>query len=185
CVKLGDVWGRGWGEVAVAMKRALVHSRDRGAIVSAGAEVTFPTGKEDLGLGGGQTIFEPFVAYSQILARNGFVHVHAGLEFMRGRTEAPNESYFRAALGWSVTGNRGAGRTWSPMIELLSGRELETGARTNWDVVREMEVTLSKRGHISASGGVQVPMTERLDRHTKVVFYLLWDWFDGGFFSGW
>ena len=48
-----------------------------------------------------------------------------------------------------------------------------------------MQVTLSKRGHTSASGGVQFPLNERADRGKKVAFYLLWDWFDGGLFTGW
>jgi hypothetical protein len=30
-----------------------------------------------------------------------------------------------------------------------------------------------------------VPMTERDSRATELVFYLLWDWFDGGVLEGW
>ena len=28
-------------------------------------------------------------------------------------------------------------------------------------------------------------VNERVQRHNEVVTYLLWDWFDGGFLSGW
>jgi hypothetical protein len=33
--------------------------------------------------------------------------------------------------------------------------------------------------------GVQVPVTERAGRPTRVMAYILWDWFDGGLFDGW
>jgi hypothetical protein len=33
--------------------------------------------------------------------------------------------------------------------------------------------------------GLRVPATETAGRDTQLVMYLLWDWFDGGFFDGW
>jgi hypothetical protein len=32
---------------------------------------------------------------------------------------------------------------------------------------------------------VRVPVTDSSNRDTQILFYLLWDWFDGGFFDGW
>jgi len=32
---------------------------------------------------------------------------------------------------------------------------------------------------------VRIPINERGERHTQVMTYLLWDWFDGGFFEFW
>jgi len=178
-------WEQGLGDVAVALKHVLFHSIERGSIVSAGGEVTFPTGKEELGLGEGFTIPEVFGVWSQILPRDGFLHVHAGLEFPYGREPAANEGYFRTAAGKTFTGNGGAGRAWSPMIELVAAHEFEAGVPTEWDLIPQMQVTLSRRGHVSVSGGVQFPLNERADRGTKVAVYLLWDWFDGGLFTGW
>ena len=178
-------WAQGLGDVAVATKRALYDNLARGSILSAGGEITFPTGKENLGLGGGATILEPFGAYSQMLPRDAFLHVHAGLEFPVGLEGAHNEWYWRTAAGWTVAQNGGTGRAWSPMIEMLAAREIAPGERVQWDVVPQMQVTLSKRQHIMMSGGVQFPVNEREGRGRKVMLYLLWDWFDGGFFSGW
>jgi hypothetical protein len=48
-----------------------------------------------------------------------------------------------------------------------------------------MQVTLSKLQHIMLAGGVRVPVTEREERHTQVLTYFLWDWFDGGLFQFW
>jgi len=33
--------------------------------------------------------------------------------------------------------------------------------------------------------GVRVPLNDRAGRDTRVMVYLLWDWFDGGLFDGW
>jgi hypothetical protein len=67
----GGGWQRGPGDVAVAVKHALFHSVDRGNILSVGREVVLPTGREGPGLGSGVTIFEPFVAFGQILPAEG------------------------------------------------------------------------------------------------------------------
>ena len=77
------------------------------------------------------------------------------------------------------------GRAWSPMVEVLGARELVSGERTQWDVVPQMQVSLSRRQHILVSLGVRVPVNDRSDRHHQVVGYLVWDWFDGGFLQGW
>jgi hypothetical protein len=156
-----------------------------GSILSAGGEVTFPTGKENEGLGGGATVLETFGAFSQVLGRVGFLHVHAGVEFPVGVEDTHNEWYWRTAAGWSFAQNNGTGRTWSPMIELLAARELAPGEKVQWDLVPQVQVTLSKRQHIMMNAGLQFPLNEREERGRKFMLYLLWDWFDGGFFSGW
>jgi hypothetical protein len=46
-------------------------------------------------------------------------------------------------------------------------------------------VTLNRREHIRVAGGLQVPATNTAGRSKQLVFYLLWDWFDGGFLEGW
>jgi hypothetical protein len=144
----------------------------------------FPVGKEDRGLGSGVTVFEPFVAFSQMLPRDAFMHVHAGFELPSNTDIAPKESYWRTALGKTFTRQSGTGRAWSPMVELLGVHEFVTGSEIEWDIVPQMQVTLSRRGHIMASAGMQFPLSER-DRPKRFMFYLLWDWFDGGLLSGW
>jgi mono/diheme cytochrome c family protein len=178
-------WARGIGDIAIAAKRVLFHSLEHGAILSAGGEITFPTGKETQGLGDGVTTLEPFLTYSQMLPREGFLHAQAGVERTSDRDRKSSNAFWRTAAGWTFTQGGGAGRSWSPMVELLAARDLESGARTLWDLLPQMQVTLNRRGHIMASGGVQVPLTARDGRGKKLVVYLLWDWFDGGLFSGW
>ena len=71
------------------------------------------------------------------------------------------------------------------MVELLATRDLESGATLHWDVVPQVQATLNRRQHIMASAGVQLPLNDRRGRGTRVMFYLLWDWWDGGLFDGW
>lgn len=177
-------WQRGLGDVAVALKHALFHSLDRGSILSVAGEVVFPTGKESAGLGGGVTVFEPFVAFGQLLPRDGFLQVQAGMELPADTARASRQAFWRAALGKTFTEGR-FGRAWSPMIELLAARELEDGATIHWDAVPQMQVTLNRRQHIMINAGVRFPLTERPGRSTQVIAYLLWDWFDGGLLAGW
>jgi hypothetical protein len=98
---------------------------------------------------------------------------------------APRAVYWRTALGKSFREGQGVGRMWSPIVELLADRDLLTGAKTNWDVQPQFQVTLNRRQHIRANVGVRLPASNREGRSAQIVFYLLWDWFDGGLLEGW
>jgi hypothetical protein len=176
-------WNQGLGDVAFALKHALFDRVSTGTIVSVGGEMTFPTGKDDKALGGGVTVAEPFVTWSQILPREGFLHFHGGFEFPID-SENPNEAYWRVAAGRTFTTNRW-GRAWSPMLELLGATEVGEPDDVQWDAVPQMQVTLSRRQHIMIDAGVRIPLNERSDRHPALMVYFLWDWFDGGLLEGW
>ena len=177
-------WNRGLGDVAVAVKRVVAHSLARGFIVSVAGEAVLPTGKETLGLGKGVTMFEPFVAFGQILPRNAFLQAQVGAELPADRDRAEPEAFWRGLLGTTIEQGR-FGRAWSPMVELLGARELERGQSVQWDVVPQMQVTLNRRQHLMINVGIRVPLTARDERHAQVMTYFLWDWFDGGLADGW
>ena len=180
----GVGWQRGLGDVAVAVKHALLHSLDRGNILSVGGEVLLPTGKQSAGLGSGVTIFEPFVAFGQILPADGFLQLQAGLELPVDRARAGREAFWRTALGTTFIEGR-FGRAWSPIVELLAARDLQEGASIDWDLVPQMQVTLNRRQHIMINAGVRFPLNTRDGRGTQLITYFLWDWFDGGLLDGW
>ena len=71
------------------------------------------------------------------------------------------------------------------MLEVLAARDLASGAKTEWDVAPQLQVSLNKRQHVLGAIGVRQPITGRSNRSTELVFYLLWDWFDGGVLEGW
>lgn len=177
-------WSRGLGDVGAAYKHVLFDSLDRGSIFSAGGEITFPTGKESEGLGGGVMVFEAFGTLSQALPSDGFFHAHAGLEVPSDADRAPKESFWHVTIGKTFMENRW-GRAWSPMVEILGARELIDGGKPHWDLLPQMQVSLSTRQHVLLNAGVRVPLNQRESRRASVLAYLLWDWFDGGLFSGW
>jgi mono/diheme cytochrome c family protein len=177
-------WERGLGDAAFAFKHVLFHSLDSGSILSAATEVVFPTGKEDRGLGKGATVVEPFVAFGQVLPSDGFVQLQGGAELSMNRSLADHEVFWRAALGKSFTEGR-FGRSWSPMIEVAGAKALDRGEPADWDVVPQMQVTISRRQHIMVSAGLRVPVNNRRERDVQVLTYFLWDWVDGGLFDGW
>ena len=177
-------WSRGLGDVNLAYRYSFYDSLSRGSIAAAGAEVTLPTGKEAEGLGGGVTIFEAFGMWDQALPKDSFVQFHAGFERPSNLEIEKNSVYWRTAIGTSLAQRRW-GRVWAPMVEVLGAKELDTDAKAEWDLVPQMQVTLSVFQHIRASVGVRVPVNERVTRSKAALAYLLWDWGDGGFFQLW
>jgi mono/diheme cytochrome c family protein len=176
-------WTAGIGDVAVGFKRALHASVDAGRIVSAGGEVVLPTGRSSSGLGSGTTVFEPFVLFGQAIGATAFVQAHAAVELPADRSKAAREAFVRAAVGNSFLQDRGFGRAWTPMAEILWARP--EGSQSEWDLVPQMQVTLSKLQHVAIAGGVRIPLNGRDQRHAQVVTYFLWDWFDGSLFEFW
>jgi hypothetical protein len=161
----------------------LLESLAAGSILSAGAELTFPTGDASRGLGTGTWAASPFLAYGQLLPASAFVQAQLGAELPFDTAKAPNEGFARAALGRSFTMGRW-GRLVTPMIEAVATREFTSGAEVQWDLVPQVQVTLSTRQHVRAAAGALVPLY-RPSAATEFHVYVLWDWFDGGLGEGW
>jgi len=176
-------WSRGIGDVELAVRRSFYASLDRGSIFAAGAAVVLPTGKESEGLGNGFWIYEPFAMWGQYLGTNGFLQLHTGVEIPSDLSRWTNEGFLRTTLGYMLAQDQGFGRAWSPMMEVLAAKP--SGGTTEWDVVPQVQVSLSKLQHVLLSVGVRVPLNERADRKPQLLTYFLWDWFDGGLFDFW
>lgn len=182
----GGGWDVGFGDVQVGFKRAVWHSFERGSIFALGGEVALPTGRESAGLGKGTVVFEPFASFGQIVAGDGFIQLQAALEIPADEGDhAENEALWRGVLGWTTAQGAGFGRSWTPLIEILGARDLESGASATWDLLPQVQVSLNTRQHVLANVGLRLPLNQADDRSTTFLFYILWDWFDGGFFDGW
>lgn len=177
-------WRLGLGNVAVAVKRVLFHRLESGRILSVAGELVLPTGKERAGLDNGVTVVEPFVAFGQVLSADGFLQLQAGMELPTDARRSEKEAFWRAALGKTFTEGR-FGRAWSPMVELLAARALEERTPVRWDLLPQMQITLSRRQHLMINAGVRIPLNDRSGRNVQVSTYFLWDWFDGSLRQGW
>lgn len=174
----------GIGDVKVGYKRMIASSLRTGSIFSLSGEAVLPTGNKSTGLGKGTAVVEGFAAYGQLLPKNAFLQFQTGYE-VPTKSEMAKALFWRTAVGRYHAGDRGFGRLWSPMVEVLADREFESGAKVNWDLVPQFQVTLNQRQHIRANFGVRIPVNNTAPRPVQVIFYLLWDWFDGGWRDGW
>jgi len=172
------------GDLALGYKRVLFHSLKSGSILSATGELLVPIGDEASGTGGGTFLFEPFLAYSQAFPADFFMHLQTGVGLPFDRDKGANEGFFRLALGKSINFSQ-FGRSWTPMVEFLAKKEFASGEQAQYDLLPQLQVTLNKRQNIMFNIGVRVPLNETAHRDVKIMVYLLWDWFDGGFFEGW
>src|SRR5207249_10648393 len=68
-----------------------------------------------------------------------------GADLPRHTDISPQSVFWRSALGQSFAADHGLGRLWSPMVEFLADRELTRGAKTNWDLVPQMQVRSEER----------------------------------------
>jgi hypothetical protein len=180
---------QGWsgvhlGDVEVALKRALFHNGNIGYIVSAGVEAILPTGDRHLGYGDGTLVYGGYVAAAQALPANFFVQLQGGVEFPAKTSRRDKEGYARGLVGTTVFAL--GGRAFSPMAEVVAARPFSVAEPvTTADWIPQLQIALSRRQHILANFGVRLPITDRATRSREFVVYVLWDWFDGGLFTGW
>ena len=177
-------WVGGIGDLVLGYKRVLM-SKGTSTIFSLQGEVIVPTGNKTKGLGSGVTTFESFAALGQTLPRSAFFQMQTGFELPTDTATVPNVFYWRGAVGKTYTQNGRVGRAWTPIVEFLADRDLETGAKTNWDIVPEIQITLNKRQHVRLNIGIRQPVNNTSGRSTQIAFYALWDFFDGGLREGW
>jgi hypothetical protein len=174
----------GIGDIALGYKHTVLHDLAAGNIFSVGFETILPTGDEDEGLGKGSVILEPFATYGRLLPNDSFLQAHVFAE-LPVEDQLDDELGLRVAVGRTFTTGGPFGRAWSPMVEVLGTCDLVSGAETKVDVVPQLQVALNTRQHILLNVGVRVPVSQRDERDPEIIVYILWDWFDGGFFDGW
>lgn len=178
-------WYGGVGDVTFGLKRVIFSSLHTGSIFSLQGAVVAPTGNKTRGFGTGTTTFETFAAFDQLFPTNTFVQFQMGADLPHDTRVAPQSLFWHTAVGQMFAPNHGLGRLWSPMFEFIAARDLVDRAKTDWDVVPQMQVTISHRQHVRANLGVRVPVNNTAGRPTQLVFYVLWDWFDGRLTEGW
>jgi hypothetical protein len=178
-------WTAGTGDITLAVKREVFSSLRTGSILSLQGGILLPTGDSNRGFGAGTTQFEPFAAFDQLFKENTFLQTQLGADLPVDTSVAPRSMFWRAAVGQAMAPDHVLGRLFSPMVEFLAVRSFQPGASTNWDVLPEMQVTVSRRQHVRVGFGVREPFTNTNGRTPQVMFYMLWDRADGKLWQGW
>ncbi|MGB7546124.1 MAG: cytochrome c [Terracidiphilus sp.] len=178
-------WNSGVGDITFGFKRVIFSSLRKGSILSLFGGVVPPTGDSKREFGSGTTTFETFAAFDQLFRTNTWVQFQMGADLPRHPDISPQSLYWYTTVGQTFARDHRLGRMWSPMVEFLASCDLTDGAKTDWDVLPEMQVTLSKRQHVRANIGVRAPLTNTAGRNPGINFYVLWDWADGKFWEGW
>jgi mono/diheme cytochrome c family protein len=186
-----QTWYGGVGDISLGVKHVMFSKLTSGEGLGAGTifslqgNVVAPTGNSTHGLGDGTTEFETFVEAGQLFRSNTFLEFQGGAILPTDTSKAPQNTFWYTTVGQMFGQGHGLGRLWSPMLEILGSRDLVNQARTDWDIVPEMQVTLSKRQHVRGAIGVRTPLNNTADRSPAVMFYVLWDWQEGSLFKGW
>ena len=184
-------WYGGIGDTSLGVKRVMfskltsAESLGSGTILSLQGNVVAPTGNSAHSLGAGTTAFETFVEAGQLFRSNTFIEFQGGAILPTDTTKAPQNTFWYTTIGQMIAQGHGLGRLWSPMLEVLGSRDLVNQATTDWDLVPELQVTLSKRQHVRGAIGVRTPLNNTADRSPALMFYVLWDWQEGSLLKGW
>jgi Cytochrome C oxidase, cbb3-type, subunit III/Putative MetA-pathway of phenol degradation len=178
-------WTEGLGDITLGLKREMFSSLRTGSILSLQGGILLPTGDRKRGFGAGTTQFEPFAAFDQLFKENTFLQTQLGADLPVDTSVAPRSMFWRATVGQALAPDHMLGRLFSPMVEFLAVRDFRPGARTDWDVLPEMQITVSRRQHVRVGFGVREPFTNTSGRTPQVLFYLLWDRADGKLWEGW
>src|SRR5262249_27534828 len=135
-------WNGGIGDITLGLKREIFFSMRTGSIFSLQGSILVPTGSRSRGFWSGTTTLRTFAAFDQLFRTNTFIQFQTGAELPVHTDIAPQAVFFNTAIGQSFAFDHGLGRLWSPMMEFLADRDLFTSAKTNWDVLPQMQVTL-------------------------------------------
>jgi hypothetical protein len=174
----------GLGDIALGWKQNLVADVDSGTIFSLLGETVLPTGNAAKGLGSGVWGFETQALFAQLLPGDFFLQGQMSGVFSTG-AGVPVEGEARFALGRTFADDDGWGRAFTPQLVLTASHPFERGGGVDWDLVPQLQVSLSTRQHILFAVGGRFPMNDTAVRKPSVLFYLIWDWYDAGFLDGW
>ncbi|MFL5575132.1 MAG: c-type cytochrome [Gemmatimonadaceae bacterium] len=180
----GASWVGGLGDVSIAPKHVFYSSLAKGTIVSGLMGVILPTGSRATGLGTGTTAFEGFLLAAQLLPRRSYFQFQGGVELPTDPARAARTASWSGVLGTTLAAGP-ISRIWSPAIEVAGSRDLVRGASVDWDMVPQLQVSLSALQHVRAGAGIDVPLTQTEMRRPQIRAYVLWDTFDGPLSGGW
>jgi mono/diheme cytochrome c family protein len=151
-------------------------SRGTRLLLAAGTDVEIPLSPD------GETVFVPYLSHAAPLGGRftlqGTLRTH-----LPARDLGDGDLEMSEVVHWLPTEwRRGA----FPGLELRVVAPFDTGRRWEMNVIPQLHLALSKRGHVALNVGLELPLLGgavgyRYRLHT----FVLWDMADGGFWKGW
>ena len=147
-------WSRGLGDVALAFKRTRPREHaDGGRSAPPAWKSSCRPARSRLG----SATATPSSSRSRCGVRccraTRFCSCTAASSCRPTTSKGAREAFVRTAIGTTLAQDRGFGRAWSPQVEVLWARP--EGGPSEWDVVPQIQVTLSKLQHVMVAGGVR------------------------------
>lgn len=164
----------GLGDVSLELTHAIYNAGPR--IVSAGLELSTPTGDRFKDHGKGTTVFEPFVTAGNMI-RGWYLQTELKAEFPVDLLRADKALIYNAYVGRDLSA---APSTWT------LGMELNGESAFPWDAPSSNFVALTPQvrkgltgtGALAASAGVMLPLNRREEQGVRWVGYLLWEYLE-------
>ena len=149
--------------------------------MTAGFEFSLPTGNEAKGFGKGTVVLTPYITGAKGIGEKielqGSVKIEAPVNKSKGN---PELIYGISSTLILPEGERGI----FPGIELLGIKNLGSSEHMI-SLVPKIYIALTKRGHLAISIGREIPIYGGTPFKYRYVGFILWDYVDGGIFSGW
>lgn len=157
----------GLGDISLAGKYVLATDERSTRILTGGLEFKLPTGSENRGLGGGSTVFEPYLAAGAALG-DLLVQAQLKLEIPTRDPGQETEIVYNLAFGRDLSSRPS---TWSVGMEL-------NGIDDKLAVTPQVRKGLTLTGAVAAAFGVRLPLVNRQRQSTTWVGYLLWEYLE-------
>ena len=171
----------GIGDFELGLKYAFYDNYKNLSILTAGFEFSLPTGNEAKGFGKGTVVLTPYITGAKGIGEKielqGSVKIEAPVNKSKGN---PELIYGISSTLILPEGKRGI----FPGIELLGMKNLGSSEHMI-SLVPKIYIALTKRGHLAISIGREVPIYGGTPFKYRYVGFILWDYVDGGIFSGW
>jgi hypothetical protein len=158
---------RGIGDIELAFKYVLDANATDTRIVSAGLELSLPTGSDGRGLGSGTVIVEPYLAVGTVVSEV-YLQAQTKIELPADRTKASRALVYNLYAGRDTSA---APDTWTLGVEL-------NGDNERLAITPQVRKGLTKTGALGAALGVRTPLNHRREQPTRVVGYLLWEYLE-------
>jgi hypothetical protein len=166
-VNPGSGRSSGAGDVELGLKYAL-NPTTINHLVTAGFDLVLPTGRESKSLGGGEVVFEPYIATATVIGSQTYIQTQLKVELPRHNPWTDKATVYNIYVGHDA---KLLPSTFTYGIEL-------NGENDELAFTPQIRKGLSKSGALAGAFGVRIPLNKRDEQGVKWVGYLLWEYLE-------